>query len=241
LLINKVRTNMTPQERQLLESFLDRIADTAAPQQDPEAAGLIRERIGSRPDALYILTQTALIQDIALKQANARIQELQKQSQSQGEPQQASFLGRLFGTGPAPQPNQPPPPPQTQYVPPPAPQPQYAPPQGYTPAPQPGGASSFLRSAATTATGVAAGALAFEGIESLLHPQHGFGGGSGEGSGFLGGAPNETVINNYYDSPLDDRKDALADDSSDSTDSDDSTDDSDDTSFDDSDSDDDNV
>jgi uncharacterized protein len=234
---------MTPQERQLVESFLDRTANTPAPQRDPEAEALIRERIGPRPDALYILTQTALIQDIALKQANARIQELQQQLQSQGEPQHASFLGRLFGTGPASQPNQPPPPPQTQYVPPPPAPPQYAPPQAYSPAPPPpGGASSFLRSAATTATGVAAGALAFEGIESLLHPQHGFGGGFGGGSGFLGGAPNETVINNYYDSSPADRKDALADTGDTGTgDSSDLTDVSDDSSFDDSDSDDDIV
>ena len=57
---------------------------------------------------------------------------------------------------------------------------------------------SFLRSAATTAAGVAAGALAFEGIESL------FGHGGGWGGGGLGsGAPvvDETVINNYYDDP----------------------------------------
>jgi hypothetical protein len=48
---------------------------------------------------------------------------------------------------------------------------------------------------------VAAGALAFEGVESLMHGfghSAGFGGGEGVG-GFGGGAPGETVINNYYD------------------------------------------
>lgn len=59
----------------------------------------------------------------------------------------------------------------------------------------------FLRTAATTAAGVAAGALAFQGVESLLG---GFGhsAGFGGGSGFFGGnegRPEETVINNYYD------------------------------------------
>ena len=50
-------------------------------------------------------------------------------------------------------------------------------------------------------TGVAAGALAFEGIESLMH---GFGEHAGYGSGFgdLGGGgmgqPREETINNYY-------------------------------------------
>ncbi|HTD55623.1 MAG TPA: DUF2076 family protein, partial [Silvibacterium sp.] len=69
----------------------------------------------------------------------------------------------------------------------------------------PSAAGSFLRSAATTAAGVAAGALAFEGIESLFH---GFGGGMWGGGGWGGGgfgspAPvvDETVINNYYDDP----------------------------------------
>ena len=240
---------MTTHEQQLLESLLDRIANTPTPQRDPQAEALIRERIGTRPDALYILTQTVLITDIALKQANARIQELQQQLQSHGEPQHTSFLGRVFGTSPASQPNQPTAP-QSQHLPP-TPQyaqPQYSPPQGYAPSPQPAGGSSFLRSAATTATGVAAGALAFEGIESLLHPQHGFGGGFGEGGGFLGGTNNETVINNYYDSPPGDRRDTLAGtqdngagDSSDPTDPDGSTDVSDDSSLDDSGLDDDTV
>src|SRR5881296_2645591 len=98
---------MTTHEQELLESLLDRIANTPAPQRDPQAEALIRERIGTRPDALYILTQTVLIEDIALKQANARIQELQQSLQSHGEPQHTSFLGRVFGTSPASQPNQP--------------------------------------------------------------------------------------------------------------------------------------
>ena len=96
---------MTTHEQQLLESLLDRIANTPTPQRDPQAEALIRERIGTRPDALYILTQTVLITDIALKQANARIQELQQQLQSHGEPQHTSFLGRLLHRNPI---NQPP-------------------------------------------------------------------------------------------------------------------------------------
>jgi hypothetical protein len=52
----------------------------------------------------------------------------------------------------------------------------------------------------TTATGVAAGALAFEGIESLMHGfgEHaGYGAGSGFG-GFNGGSGREEIVNNYY-------------------------------------------
>jgi uncharacterized protein len=75
-----------------------------------------------------------------------------------------------------------------------------------------GGGSSFLRGAAQTAAGVAAGALAFEGMRSLfggVEHMAGFGGpgygsgllGGGYGASGIGGAPGETVINNYYDSP----------------------------------------
>ncbi len=190
---------MTPQERDLLQSLADRIAATPAPQRDPEADALIREKLGTRPDSLYILTQTVLIQEIALNQANARLHELEQQHAP--PPQPTSFLGKLFGAGAAPRPQAPPP---QNYAPPYAPQytPQYdAPPPQYQAGPFQG--SSFLRSAASTATGVAAGALAFEGIEALFgHHGGGFGGGYGEGFGggsFLGGAPSETVINNYYD------------------------------------------
>jgi hypothetical protein len=63
-----------------------------------------------------------------------------------------------------------------------------------------------------TAAGVAAGALAFEGVESILHGMGGFGhsgygmGGFGMGPGMMGGGGferpvEETVVNNYYDQP----------------------------------------
>lgn len=55
-----------------------------------------------------------------------------------------------------------------------------------------GGGGGFLRGALQTATGVAAGALVFEGMEDLFH---GFGGHEGHGLGNMGG---ETVVNNYY-------------------------------------------
>jgi hypothetical protein len=191
---DRIKT-MTPQEQQMLESFAGRIANTPAPQKDADADALIRNRIGSKPDALYILTQTALIQEIALNQANQRLHDLQQQINDQAgaaQPQHTSFLGRLFGSSTPGQQTYT----QSQYAAPPPPPPQYAQQPQYAPqyAPAPGSGSSFLRSAAQTATGVAAGALAFEGIEALLGNHGGFGGGS-----FLGGGPGETVVNNYYE------------------------------------------
>lgn len=141
---------MTPDERQMLTDLANKIAQTPPPQRDPEAEELIRTKIGSRPDALYLMTQTVLIQNLALEHAKKQIDELQRRA-----PQAPSS-----------------------------------------------GSGSFLRSAATTAAGVAAGALAFEGIRSLFGGLGGmFGGGPHMGS-FLGQPPvSETIINNYYDSP----------------------------------------
>ena len=74
---------------------------------------------------------------------------------------------------------------------------------------------SFLKSAGTTAAGVAAGALAFEGIRSMFGgAEHLMGFGNQPqmgGRGFLGGGdPVEgSVVNNYYDHP--DERSAAAD------------------------------
>ena len=54
---------MTPEERAMLTDLADKIARTPAPAHDPEADDFIRTNIGNRPDALYILTQTTLIQN----------------------------------------------------------------------------------------------------------------------------------------------------------------------------------
>ena len=199
---------MTAQEEQLLNALIDRLNQTPLQEKDPDAEALLNERLAGNPDALYMLAQTVLVQNIALDQANSRLSQLQQQLQQQ-RPQPAhttSFLGRLLGE----RDDQPAPPPQ-QQAPAPGYQPvpgQYAPPQPQYGAPQyqqmpyaPTGQPSFLRGAFQTAAGVAAGALAFEGIESMLH---GFGhagygwGGPGFGGGF-GDRPVEVINNNYYD------------------------------------------
>ncbi len=207
---------MTPQEQQLLTSLTQKINQTQLQEKDPDAENLLGHELGANPDALYILAQTVLVQNIALDQARAQITQLQQQVQAGRQPAHStSFLGRLLGDRdpqPPPLPQQPPPyQPVPQYA-----QPQYAPPPQY---PQPqygqqpqyipvaGGQPSFLSGAMQTAAGVAAGALAFEGVESILH---GFGhGGYGPGMGMMGMGMGggferpveETVINNYCDEP----------------------------------------
>jgi hypothetical protein len=192
---------MTPEEKQMLTDFANKIAQTPAPPRDPEAEDFIRTHIGSRPDALYLMTQTVLIQNMALDHAQQEIEQLKQQRPSGG-----SFLGGAPGGQP--QYHEQPMQPQYQQQPPQYQQQQPQQPQYAPPPPSGGGGSSFLGTAAKTVGGIAAGALAFEGIRSLFHMGGGGGGGFGmpQGSNFLGGGgvvgtPGETVINNYYDNP----------------------------------------
>ncbi len=209
---------MTPQESTMLNDLVTKIRQTQLPEKDEEAEQFLKQSLATSPDALYILAQTVLVQNIALDQARSQMQQLQErlqEAESQLAPpppppqQHTSFLGSLLGRHDAPPPPQQSYPPQG-FPPRPAAAPQYYPPApayppDYGAPPPPSAGSSFLRSAATTAAGVAAGALAFEGVESLLH---GFGhGGGGFGEGFGGGGgfgerpAGETIINNYYDDP----------------------------------------
>src|SRR5438046_1923504 len=210
---------MTPQERDLLTTLLDRLKSTAVPGQpkDPDADRLIRQAVAERPDMPYYLVQTVLIQDLSLHQSQARIAELEQQgadaNASQSQP--TSFLGRLLGGGQSAQPagggasagpwsrspNIAPPPPQQgapQYA-----QPGYAQPGYAQPGSAPGvgmlggaGGGGFLRSAAATAAGVAGGALLFQGISSMFG--HGYANSLYGGMGGMTPGLGETVINNYY-------------------------------------------
>jgi hypothetical protein len=198
---------MTDQERQMIEALEKRIQEAPAPQIDRDADDLIGRTIGARRDALYILTQTVLIQEMALTQAKAQIDELRQRVPAAGTGS-SSFLGSSSpqqgrggqetgvrqpggyrGSGYQ----------ESGYQQPLTPPQQYAP-----PARQPSGSgafSGFLRSAATTAAGVVAGELAFSTLASIFgHHSGGFFGGGG---GFFGGGSpvspvSETIINNNY-------------------------------------------
>jgi uncharacterized protein len=205
---------VTPQEEQLINSLVERVNQTQLQEKDPDAEALLSKGLSANPDALYILAQSVLIQNIALDQAKAQEAQLQQQvQQARQQPAHAtSFLGNLLGH------HDPPPPPvyqpvQQGYVPPPPPPPGYDP-QYTQPQYVQAGPPSFLRGAMQTAAGVAAGALAFEGVESILHGMGGFGHpgfgmggiGMGPGMGMMGGGGferpvEETVVNNYYDQP----------------------------------------
>jgi uncharacterized protein len=213
---------MNPQEKELLTTLLDRVKNAPRQDKDPEADALIRQAMAAQPDLPYYLTQTVLIQDLSLHQAQQRIADLEKQladAQQAAKPSVGSFLGGLFGSRPPAQasgPAQAGPPqagpwtrsPQVAAAPPGQPygQPGYPPQPGYGQQPMGGGGfmgggmggagGGFLRSAAATAAGVAGGALLFQGIESLFGNHYAGGLMSGGMTPGLG----ESVVNNYYGS-----------------------------------------
>jgi uncharacterized protein len=207
---------MTPQEQDMIGDLIDRVQKTQLAEKDPDAEQMLQEGLGRTPDSLYILAQTVLVQKYALDQAQSQLAQAKdqiQQLQQHPEPKHAtSFLGNLLGMNQTPAPPPPPQAPPQGYAPPPP--PPYTP-VGYGAGPYPGGPAygpppgmgmsggGFLQNAMQTAAGVAAGALAFEGVESLMHGfGHAAGYGGGSGLGGFGGAdqrPTETITNNYYD------------------------------------------
>jgi hypothetical protein len=192
---------MTPQERQLIADLFERLAALENQPRDPEAERLIRDGLAKAPHAVYALVQSVLVQDEALKQADAHIQDLEAalQQASAGGSQQRGFLDNMrdsmFGQREAPRGSVPSvrPGDQPMGVP-----PQYrqegGSPWGGGPAQGSGGAwgggaqgaapmaqqaggggSSFLGTAAAVAAGAIGGGLLMNGIRGMLggHQQQG--------------------------------------------------------------------
>ena len=150
---------MQAQERELITGLFGRLQPFEAQPRDGEAEALIRDLVGRQPSAPYLLVQTVLVQEQALKAAQDRIAELEATAGA-AAPAAPGFLGSApkigpWGTSPATPAAAPQPIPPTRS------------PLQAALAPQPAG-GGFLRTAMTTAAGVAGGALLFEGIRSLM-------------------------------------------------------------------------
>src|SRR3954465_13982251 len=78
-LMGEQETAMTPAERALVSELFDRLASLENAERDPEAERVIRDGLRRAPNATYSLVQTVLVQDETLKQADARIQELENE------------------------------------------------------------------------------------------------------------------------------------------------------------------
>src|SRR3954454_2754513 len=88
---------MTPEERNLVIELFDRLATLEDAQRDPDAERLIRDGLRQAPNASYALVQTVLVQDEALKRADARIRELEGEPAADA-PRDNSFLGGVRDT-----------------------------------------------------------------------------------------------------------------------------------------------
>jgi hypothetical protein len=208
---------MSPEERQLLAGLFDRTRSASNAPRDRDAEAFITDAVRTQPFAPYLLAQTVLVQEEALRAAANRLQELEahvKDLESQPAPASTSFLGglgqSLFG-GSSPTPQQapqssvpsspwgrnsaPPPPPQQAGGWNNQPQQQQPGPWQQQGAPQGGG---FLKGALGAAAGVAGGVLLADSIRGLMGGHNSpLGIGSGFGGGMGGGLGGET-INNYY-------------------------------------------
>src|ERR1700745_2875251 len=94
---------MTPQERERVDELFDRLAKLENAPRDPDAERAVVEGLRRAPNATYALVQTALVQDEALKRADARVRALEAQLGSGPAPQggggfldnmRDAFLGR---------------------------------------------------------------------------------------------------------------------------------------------------
>nr|WP_295885980.1 DUF2076 domain-containing protein [uncultured Devosia sp.] len=92
------------QDQQAIDGLFDRIEDVARNSQprDRDAEGLIQQRLREFPPAPYYMAQTILIQEEALRQAQARIEQLEASQRPTG-----GFLGGLFGGDEPPPPRRP--------------------------------------------------------------------------------------------------------------------------------------
>ncbi|WP_421998929.1 DUF2076 domain-containing protein [Reyranella sp.] len=158
---------MQAQERELITGLFGRLQPFDAQPRDPEADALIRDLAARQPSTAYLLVQTVLVQEQALKAAQERIAELEAKAAAPAPG--GGFLSSAPKIGPwgsapsaaAPAPAAAPQPfPTTR-----------SPLQAAVSGGPAGG--GFLRSAMATAAGVAGGALLFEGIRGLM------GGGAG--------------------------------------------------------------
>jgi hypothetical protein len=92
---------MTPQETRRVTELFDRLATLEQRPRDADAERLIAEGLRRAPHALYALVQTVLVQDEALRAAQARIEELEGvgPAAQQGGGFLDNMRDALFGAG----------------------------------------------------------------------------------------------------------------------------------------------
>jgi len=170
---------MQQQERDLISGLFDRLKPFESQPRDGEVEQFIWDRASKQPASAYLLVQTVLVQEQALKAAQDRIAELEARVSAAAPQPDAGFLGSAPKIGPWGAPRTSVPPTSTAPAPAASMVPSTRSPLQAAVAPQqqPAAGGSFLRTAMMTAAGVAGGALLFEGIRNLMGSNPGpFGG-----------------------------------------------------------------
>ena len=146
---------MENQDRQTIESLFTRLGDVEkqAPARDAEADAFIKQRVSQQPAAPYFMAQTIVMQEFALKQAQERIEALERQAQER--PAGGGLFGSLFGGGQS----------ENRTARPTAP---ISPPPGAAMGAQTNRGGGFLAGAAQTAMGVAGGVLLGNAIAGMF-------------------------------------------------------------------------
>lgn len=85
---------MTPQERRLVDELFERLATLEDRPREADAEQAIRDGLRRAPNATYALVQTVLLQDEALRKADARIRELEGDT-APAEQSQGGFLDSM--------------------------------------------------------------------------------------------------------------------------------------------------
>jgi hypothetical protein len=177
---------MNPQEKAQLEQFLQQLNSTQAGAKDGDANALIAESVKQQPDAAYLLVQRAMGLEMALQVAQKQMTELQAQIDQTSKP--SGFLSGINSWGRA------------------------APAQG-APAnamaaarPAAGAAqpsswgSGMLGAIATTAVGVVAGSMLYQGIQSMMGNNSTPDAGNGLGHSNAPADSGQLVAQNYDNS-----------------------------------------
>ena len=147
---------MNPQEKAQLEQFLQQLNSTQAGAKDSDANTLIVESVKKQPDASYLLVQRAMGLEMALQVAQKQMADMQAQidQANQANKPSSGFLSGINSWGRA------------------APT-QSAPANAMAAKPVAGAqpsawGSGMLGAIATTAVGVVAGSMLYQGIQSMM-------------------------------------------------------------------------
>jgi hypothetical protein len=171
---------MNSEERRMIADLFERMRSYGPVEKEDEAERMIREEVRRMPDAPYMLVQSVLVQEMALRRADERIRELEDRvgelESGGGRAAQGggSFLGGLFGGGSRGPDSDARERPRASSVPSVGRPPMGAPEHredwrsGGVPQMRRGGGGGFLQSAMATAAGVAGGVLLADSIRGLL-------------------------------------------------------------------------